>query len=354
MKRITTSIFIFAALLLAASIATSRAELNLPEASQLAVVKQRVGLTDVTIKYHRPLVGGRKIWGGIVPLGEVWRAGANENTTIEFSDPVTVEGQPLPKGKYGLHMIPTADSWTIIFSKMADAWGSYTYKQEEDALRVNVKPRPAEMEEALEYEFEDLKPDSATVFMKWEKLAVPFKIAVSDTDATLANIRNQMRGRAQYEWESLNQAAQFCLSKKINLEEALKWADLSIQNEERFENLTTKADLLKAMNKPDEAKKAWDHAIEKTTPIQLYSYARRLMSEKKEAEAMEILKEVANRYPQHAFGHLANARIKSAAGDFSGAAEDVKKAQAVAISDQQRTALKALLDRLAAKQDINK
>ena len=354
MKRITTSIFIFAALLLAASIATSRAELNLPEASQLAVNKQRVGLTDITIKYHRPLVGGRKIWGGIVPLGEVWRAGANENTTIEFSDLVTVEGQPLPKGKYGLHMIPTADSWTIIFSKMADAWGSYTYKQEEDALRVNVKSRPAEMEEALEYEFEDLKPDSATVFMKWEKLAVPFKIAVSDTDATLANIRNQMRGRAQYEWESLNQAAQFCLSKKINLEEALKWADLSIQNEERFENLTTKADLLKAMNKPDEAKKAWDRAIEKTTPIQLYSYARRLMSEKKEAEAMEILKEVAKRYPQHAFGHLANARIKSAAGDSTGAAEDVKKAQAVAISDQQRTALKTLLDRLAAKQDINK
>ena len=333
--------------------ASVRADLLLPDVSQHAVTKQRIGLTDIKITYHRPLVNGRKIWGGLVPLGEVWRAGANENTTIEFSDAVTVEGQALPKGIYGLHMIPTADTWTVIFSKMATAWGSYTYSQTEDALRVTVKPRPNEMEEALEYEFEDLKADSATVTLKWEKIAVPFKVAVSD-EATFGNIAGQMRGRAQYEWESCNQAANFCLTKKIHLDEALKWVNLSIQNEERFENLTTKADILKAMNKADEAKKTWDQAIAKTTPQQYYSYGRRLQSEKKDAEAMEVFKEVAKRYPESPFGHLSNARMKSAAGDFAGAAEDVKKAQAVAISDQQKTALKALIDRLNAKQDINK
>ena len=353
MKRITTSIFAFVIALFGLA-ATAHSSLDLPDVSQLAVNKQRVGLTDITITYHRPLVNGRKIWGGLVPLGEVWRAGANENTTIEFSDPVSVEGQPLAKGIYGLHMIPTADSWTVIFSKMASAWGSYSYKQEEDALRVTVKPRPNEMEEALEYEFEDLKPDSATVTLKWEKLAVPFKVAINDAEATVANIRNQMRGRAQYEWQAPNQAAQFYLTKKINLDEALKWVDLSIQNEERFENLTTKADLLKAMNKPDEAKKVWDQALAKTTPVQLYSYGRRLQSEKKDAEAMEILKDVAKRYPDSPFAHLSNARIKSAAGDFAGAAEDAKKAQAVAISDQQKKSIKTLIDRLQAKQDINK
>jgi tetratricopeptide (TPR) repeat protein len=209
------------------------------------------------------------------------------------------------------------------------------------------------MEEALEYEFEDLKPESATVTLKWEKLAVPFKIAISD-DATLANIRGQMRGRAQYEWQAPNDAANFCLTKKINLEEALKWVNLSIQNEERFENLTTKADLLKAMSKPEDAKKTWEQAIAKTTPQQLYSYGRRLQSEKKDAEAMEIFKDVAKRYPESPFGHLANARMKSAAGDFAGAAEEVKKAQGVAISDQQKTALRALIDKLQARQDINK
>jgi Protein of unknown function (DUF2911) len=349
MKRI---IFLSALAVLALG-ASVRADLELPDVSQLADVKQRVGLTDIKISYHRPLVNGRKIWGGLVPLGEVWRAGANENTTIDLSSDVSVEGQALPKGTYGLHMIPTADTWTVIFSKMATAWGSYTYDQKEDALRVTVKPRPTEMTEALVYLFEDLKEDSATMTLKWEKIAVPVKIAVTP-EATVANIRGQMRGRAQYEWQAPNQAANFCLTHKINFDEALKWANLSIQNEERFENLTTKADLLKAMNKSDEAKKAWDQALAKTTAIQLYSYARRLQSEKRDAEAMEILKDVVKRYPQTPFGHLANARIKSAAGDFAGAAEDAKKAQAVAISDQQKANIKLLIDRLNAKQDINK
>jgi hypothetical protein len=352
MKRISTRLTAFVTALFSLAV-TAQADLDMPDVSQHAVVKQRIGLTDIKIDYHRPLVSGRKVWGGIVPLGEVWRAGANQNTTIEFSDNVSVEGQALPKGKYGLHMIPTAETWTVIFSKMADAWGSYTYKQEEDALRVTVKPRPAEMEEALEYAFEDLKADSVLVTMRWEKLAVPFKVSVSD-ETTVANIRNQMRGRAQYEWDSLNQAAQFCVTKKTNLDEALKWVDASIQNEERFENLSTKADVLKAMNKPEDAKKIWEQAIAKTTPVQLYSYARRLMFEKKDAEAMEILKEVAKRYPDTPFGHLSNARIKSAAGDFAGAAEEAKKAQAVAVSDQQKKNIQALIDRLATKQDINK
>src|SRR4051812_46722803 len=210
-----------------------RADLNLPDVSQMAVIKQRVGLTDIKITYHRPLVNGRKIWGGLVPLGEVWRAGANENTVVEFGDAVTVEGQPLAKGTYGLHMIPTADTWTVIFSKMATAWGSYTYDQKEDALRVTVKPRATEMEEALEYEFEDLKPDSATMTLKWEKLAVPMKLAVS-LDTTVANIRGQMRGISQFQWQAANQAAHFCLTHKVNLDEALKWVNISIQNEERF------------------------------------------------------------------------------------------------------------------------
>ncbi len=349
MKRI----ILITAIATAALGASARADLDLPDVSQLAVTKQRVGLTDIKITYHRPLVNGRKIWGGLVPLGEVWRAGANENTVIEISDPITVEGQALPKGTYGLHMIPTADTWTVIFSKMATAWGSYTYNQAEDALRVTVKSRPIEMEEALEYEFEDLKPDSATITMKWEKLAVPFKVAVTP-ETTVANIRGQMRGRAQYEWQSAAQAAEWCVAHKVNLEEALKWAELSIQNEERFENLTTKADLLKVMNKTDEAKKAWEKALTKTTALQLYSYARGLQAQKRDAEGMEMLKEVATRFAETPFGHLANARIKSAAGDFAGAADEAKKAQAVAVSDQQKNNIKALIDRLNAKQDINK
>src|SRR5438094_5038176 len=126
----------------------SQTALDLPYASQAAQVKQRVGVTDITITYHRPVVNGRKIWGGLVPTGQVWRAGANENTTIEFSTPVSIEGKPLPAGTFGLHMIPNVDTWTVIFSKMAVAWASYTYNQSEDALRAAVKPHPNENEEA--------------------------------------------------------------------------------------------------------------------------------------------------------------------------------------------------------------
>jgi len=168
---------VFVAIIFAASFGHAQsAMLDLPRDSQHAKVIQRVGITDITINYHRPLVKGRKVWGGLVPYGEVWRAGANENTTIEFTDPVSVEGKPLAKGIYGLHMLPTESEWTIIFSKAAASWGSFTYDQSEDALRVTVKPQAGEMREALGYDFDEVTPNSAVVTMRWEKLAVPFKI----------------------------------------------------------------------------------------------------------------------------------------------------------------------------------
>src|SRR5256714_12086897 len=330
-------------------------DLNLPDVSQAAEVKQRIALTDITVKYHRPLVNGRKIWGGLVPYGKVWRAGANENTTIEFSDPVSVEGKPLAKGVYGLHMIPNTDSWTVIFSKTNTGWGSYSYKQDEDALRVNVKPKPlAQSEEALEFEFEDLKPTSTAVTLKWEKVGVPFTVSINDSDQTLQNIRAQMKGGGQFAWQAPDQAAQFCLTKNTNLDEALRWADLSIQNEERFENLSTKADILKALNRQEEAKKTWNKALEKSAAPQLYTYGRQLQNQKKGADAMEIFKEVAKRFPQGVYGSLAQARIKSAAGDYAGALDDAKQAQAAAPSEGQKQAIQGLIDRLQAQQDINK
>ena len=338
-----------------AQIGSAQNDLNLPDVSQAAEVKQSIALTDIAIKYHRPLVNGRKIWGGLVPYGKVWRVGANENTTIEFSDPVSVEGKPLDKGTYGLHMIPNQGSWTIIFSKTNTAWGSYSYDQKDDALRVDVKPRPlAENKEALEFDFEDLKPTSTAVTLKWEKLGVPFTVSVNDADQTLQNIRAQLKGRGQFTWQALDEGAQFCLTRKVDLDEALKWADASIQNEERFENLSTKADILKALNRPDEAKTAWNQALEKATGPQLYTYGRQLQNQKKGAEALEIFKEVAKRFPTGVYGSLAQARIKSAAGDFAGAATDAKQAQAAAPTDAQKQSIQALITRLDAKQDINK
>lgn len=338
---------------LVSSTAFAQNDLNLPDQSQAAMIKQRIALTDITITYHRPVVKGRKIWGGLVPNGQVWRVGANENTLFETSDPITVEGQALPKGSYGLHMIPNGDNWTVIFSKTNTGWGSYSYKQEEDALRVNVKPRTLnESEEALEFEFEDLAANSATVTMKWEKVAVPFKIAVTD-QTTFENIAGQMKGRAQFTWQAPDEAATFCLQHNLNLEQGLKWSDLSIQNEERFDNLSTKVDLLRALHKDDEANKTWAKAMEKADAAQLYGYGRRQMNAKKAEEGLNILKEVAKKWPNELYGHLAQARLKSSTGDFAGAADEMKKAQDLA-PEAQKVGLQPLIERLQNKQDINK
>src|SRR6184192_705840 len=169
----------------------SQTVLDLPYASQAAQVKQRVGVTDITITYHRPVVNGRKIWGKLVPYGQVWRAGANENTTIEFSDPVMIEGKQLARGICGLHMIPGESEWTLIFSKAATAWGSFSYKQQEDALRVSVRPQPSEFREAQVFDFDDVKPESTLVSMRWEKVTVPFRIGVAVADVVQADLQKQ-------------------------------------------------------------------------------------------------------------------------------------------------------------------
>jgi len=354
MDKIFGRLAILLLFVIAALNARAQTEIGLPDVSQAATVQQRIGVVDVTINYHRTLVNGRKVWGGLVPYGKVWRAGANLNTTFEVTWPVSIEGKPLPKGIYGLHMIPNADSFTIIFSKAAHSWGSFTYDQSEDVLRVTVRPHPVPMKEALQYTFDDVTQDSAIITMAWEKLAVPFKITVSDGETVLPYIRQQLRGIQQYSWTPPNEAAQYCLTKKIDLPEALKWADLSIQNEERFENLATKTDILKAMGKTTDADKTWQHAIEVAKPAQLYTYARQLQREKREAEAMTMFQKVVEQNPNDLFGHVASARLKSHAGDFSGAAEEVKKAMPFSQNEAQTQALQSYLDKLNTKQDINK
>ena len=327
--------------------------LDLPRASQRAVVTQRIGITDVSISYHRPLVNKRKIWGGVVPYGDVWRAGANENTTIAFTDPVNVEGKTLPKGTYGLHMIPGENEWTLIFSKNSTSWGSFTYDQKEDALRVAVKPQPADFHEALTYDFDDVKPDSSIVTLRWEKVAVPFKVAVNLNDVVQQSLNQQLRGLAQYTWFGWDDAATYLVDNKGNLDEALKYSNNSIQNEERYENLFTKSRILGALGRKDEANGAKNKALAKANALQLHTYARQLQSEGKQAEAFAIFKENAKKNPDQWVVHVGLSRMYSAQGDFTSAAREMSTAIATA-PDPQKPPLQAFAKRLQAKEDINK
>lgn len=157
---------------------SSYAQENKIRLSPKASVMQTVGFTDVTIDYSRPGVKGRTIWGALVPYNKVWRAGANEATTINFSTDVTIEGKNLPAGKYGFFTIPNKDSWTLIFNKVADQWGAFQYNEAEDALRVTVKPESNNFQEWLAYTITKTGDKSAVVSLEWEKLKVPFKIEV--------------------------------------------------------------------------------------------------------------------------------------------------------------------------------
>jgi hypothetical protein len=328
--------------------------LDLPRPSQHAVVTQRIGITDITVNYHRPLANGRQIWGKLVPYGEVWRAGANENTTLTFTDPVSIEGQPLDKGTYGLHMIPGENQWTVIFSKMATAWGSFTYKQDEDALRVTVKPQPAEFHDALTYDFDDVKPDSSVITMRWDKVAVPFKVAVKVNDIVEASIHRQIRGLNQYYWESWDDAANYFLTSKTNLDQALKDEDKSIQTEERFDNLLTKSQILDAMGRKDDATTSRNKALEKASAQQLYFYGRQLQGEKKQEEAFALYRSNAKKYPDYWTSHVGLARVYSGQGDFDKAVKELQSALAGVPDDANRSNLEKYIKRVQSKEDFNR
>jgi tetratricopeptide (TPR) repeat protein len=328
--------------------------LDLPRASQRAVVLQRIGITNITIRYHRPLVNGRKVWtAGIAPYGQVWRAGANENTTIEFGDAVSVEGQPLAKGAYGLHMIPGENEWTIIISKNSSSWGSFSYDKAEDALRVTVKPQPAEFHDALTYDFDDVKPNSTTVTLRWDKVAVPFKVEADTNEIVKQSLHNQLRGRAQYEWQSWDEAANYFLDKKVNLEEALKDSDSSIQLEKRFENLMTKSQVLDALARKDEAAKIRTEALGTGNGLQVHSYGRQLMIQGHQDQAFEVFRGNIKKYPNEWYSHGEAARMACAQGNFDNAVKEMKLAVANA-PDQIKPGIEALVKRLEAKEDINK
>ena len=327
--------------------------LALPRISQGATVTQRVGLTDITVHYHRPLVNGRKVWGAMVPYGQPWRAGANENTTIEFTDPVTIEGKPLAKGVYGLHMIPGENEWTVIFSNNSTSWGSFSYDQKEDALRVTVKPQAAEFHEALTYDFDDVKPDSTVVALHWEKLAVPFKVGVNVNDTVTASIARQLRNVGGFNWNGFDDASRYLLENKGNLDEAVKYSDQSIQIEERFENLLTKSQVLTAQGKKSEGAALEAKALEKANAVQTHLFARQLMNEGNSARAFNIFKANAQKHPESWITHVGLARMYSGQGDFVKASSEMKIALGSAPAAQ-KTFLEAFQKRLDAKDDINK
>ena len=350
-----------------------RAQLTtLPDGdNKRASVSEQIGLTDVTIHYSRPAVKKRDghIWGELVPPGFVdqgfgpskaapWRAGANENTSIEFSGDVKIEGQPLAAGKYGFFVAYGADECTLIFSKNSTSWGSFFYKPEEDVLRVKVKAVPTDKSvERLKYEFADQTQGSAIIQLQWEKLVIPFKVEVDATGNQLALFRLELRSEKGFNWESWDQAASYCAQNKINLEEGLMWADTATSavfgGDKSFQAWNTKAMVLKALGKNDEAAATIKKALPIGNENEIYRYAKSLAAEKKGKEAFDIFKMNYDKHPDDFITNVGMGRGYSAMGDYKKALTYIQKAQVQAPNKLNKDAMDKLVATLQGGKDIN-
>ena len=312
------------------------APLKVPDASPAASVDQTVGVTEIRINYHRPAVNKRKIWGELVPYNEVWRAGANENTTIAFSSDVTVADQKLAAGTYGLHMLPTEKDWTVIFSKQAAAWGSFSYDPKEDAARITVAPQPADFQERLGYVFEDPTDTSAQVVMRWEKIRIAFPVTVDTPQVVLAGLRRELRGLPRFSWQGWNQAAAYCLRNNINLEEALEWSNQSLAIAETFTNLRTRAGLLEKKGDTKTAEALRAKSLQIATETEVNNYGYQLLGQKKTDEAIEIFRKNVKDHPTSWNVYDSLAEAYATKGDKKPAIENYTKALSMAPETQKK------------------
>ena len=347
--------------------------------NQKASVSQWIGPVEVNVTYNSPKVVGPdgtdrrgKIWGGLVPWGMSkdafgtcgdecpWRAGANENTVFRVSHDVKVEGQPLAAGAYGLFMVPGPEEFTVIFSKNSTSWGHYFYTSKEDALRVKVKPRKAPYTHWLTYDFVERKPSEATVALRWDELEVPVRVEVSDVDGLyLARIREELRNRNGFSWQAWEEAAQFCLGKKVNLPEALKWAEHAVSapftGQANFKSLSTLSQAQAANGMADAAKATMQKALEHptATATDVHMYGRQLQAQKRTDEAVAVYLLNAKKHPDAWPVNVGLARAYAAQGKTKEALAAARKALAQAPDDGNRNNLKGMIAKLEKGEPID-
>ncbi len=345
------------------------AQLDLPSGSQLASVMQRVGITDMHVKYSRPNVNKREIWGKLVPYGmnnlgfgtakeSPWRAGANENTIFKVTDAVMVEGKFLPAGKYGLHMIVNENNTaTIIFSKNNTAWGSFFYEPSEDALRVDVTTKEVPHVEQLTFTFNDVTANSATVALSWEKKMIPFKVEVDVTPIVVADIKQKLQNEPGFSRETWEQAASYVLNNGGDYNEALGWIDDAIAGEffsqQNFNNTNIKAGLLKKLGKQDEAIVALDGYMPQATMLEVHQYGRQLLGLGLKDKALEVFKMNADKNKDTWPVHYGLARGYSAKGDYKSALKHLNKALVNAPNPASKGRVQANIEKLKKGEDIN-
>ena len=265
-RRVSSGMLLVLGLLALQPAAAQERTNTLPRVSPNSRVVQTVGVTRITITYGRPSVRNRTIFGELVPYGEVWRAGANEATTITFEDDVQVQGQPLKAGTYALFTIPGRDEWTFIFNKTADQWGAYNYDAGEDALRVTVTPQEAPFRELLTYTFRNVTDTAAEVVLRWAEVAVPFAVQ-TDTDAAVMEHARTMIPEAEH-WQMPYSFAQYALNHGVFLDEAIHWSTKAIVMNENYNTLALNARLYARVEDFQEAVRSGEQALRRAQAME--------------------------------------------------------------------------------------
>src|SRR5260221_7750017 len=314
MQKLLTIRFLPAVLAVLVSTNCRAQGITLPRTpSPAASVSQTIGISTVTVKYSRPSVKSRVIWGELVPYGwnvqtfgtgnsAPWRAGANENTVIEFSHPAKVEGQVIPAGRYGLFfVINKDDTGEVILSKDSRSWGSFFYDPAQDQFKAKIQLRAIPPTEMLTYEFINDTNRSAELVLNWEKKQFPVKIEFDVDDIVMAYLKSELKGPAGFMYQNFNNAAAYALQNNLDLEKALPWTDKSIAaNGNRFGTNALKSNILQKMGKPAEADKILADALVGATENELNNYGYQLLGLGQHDKAIEILTLVVQRNPKSA------------------------------------------------------
>ncbi|PKP51375.1 MAG: hypothetical protein CVT95_01065 [Bacteroidetes bacterium HGW-Bacteroidetes-12] len=241
MKKLKTIVALMSCALL--SLNTFVAQ-ELPQPSPNAEIKQRIGLTDVTIVYSRPSVKGREIFGKLVPYGEIWRTGANTNTLISFSDDVKINGNSVKAGTYSFFTFPGKTEWKVVLNSVTDGWGDGKYDEKNNVLTTTVKSGKGIMQESMRFTFEKLQPTHGSLVLAWAEVYIELKIDVDVAKKALENIEKAMAEATEKNKAGVyRNAAKYYLDNKIDLEKSLTWINESIAAQEYWYTYWVKADI---------------------------------------------------------------------------------------------------------------
>ncbi len=328
--------------------------------SPAAMVSQTIGVSKVTVSYSRPSVKGREIWGALVPYGwnkqgfgfntdAPWRAGANENTTIEFSHDVKVEGKAVPAGKYGLFFVINKDnSGEVILSKDNRSWGSFFYVAANDQLRAPITVRDHASTEMLAYEFNNADKNSVELDLNWEKKQFPVKVEFAVDNLVMANATEELKGPVGFNWQGYSSAANYALQNKTNTEQAMKWIDQAIQQNKNFTTVRIKSGLLKLAGNTSDADKLMTEATAMATEVELNAYGYQLIGQNEKTKAIEILNLNTVRYPNSANAWDSLGEAYALNSDSKNAIQSFKKSLSLNPPDNVRVNSEKYLKQLGA------